>query len=133
MFRDEYVKAVVFVFIGGSGMKLAGRILIAISLFGATASHALVSPKDVNTFTLDHGLKVIVLEDDSIPNANMYTFWKVGSRNEAPGITGLSHFFEHMMFKGSEKYLLFSDGFGISTFGEIKPSPNIGLAKLSFQ
>lgn len=95
----------VFVFfIGGSGMKLAWRILITMSLFGASASHALVSPKDVNTFTLDNGLKVIVLEDDSIPNANMYTFWKVGSRNEAPGITGLSHFFEHMMFNGAKKY-----------------------------
>ena len=34
----------------------------------------------------------------------MYLFWKVGSRNEYPGITGLSHFFEHMMFNGSEKY-----------------------------
>jgi zinc protease len=30
--------------------------------------------------------------------------WKVGSRNEAPGITGLAHFFEHMMFNGSENY-----------------------------
>jgi predicted Zn-dependent peptidase len=34
----------------------------------------------------------------------MYTFWKVGSRNESPGTTGLSHFFEHMMFNGSKNY-----------------------------
>jgi len=34
----------------------------------------------------------------------MYLFWKVGSRNEVPGITGISHFFEHMMFNGSAKY-----------------------------
>jgi predicted Zn-dependent peptidase len=34
----------------------------------------------------------------------MYLFYKVGSRNEHPGITGLSHFFEHMMFNGSKKY-----------------------------
>ena len=46
----------------------------------------------------------MVLEDDSIPNANMYLFWKVGSRNEVRGITGLSHFFEHMMFNGAKKY-----------------------------
>jgi predicted Zn-dependent peptidase len=45
-----------------------------------------------------------VLEDNSIPNANMYLFYKVGSRNEHPGITGLSHFFEHMMFNGAKKY-----------------------------
>ncbi|HEY0058105.1 MAG TPA: pitrilysin family protein, partial [Flavisolibacter sp.] len=42
--------------------------------------------------------------DNSIPNANMYLFYKVGSRNEHPGITGLSHFFEHMMFNGAKKY-----------------------------
>lgn len=60
--------------------------------------------EDVKTFTLKNGMKVIVLEDHSIPNANMYLFWKVGSRNERPGITGLSHFFEHMMFNGAKKY-----------------------------
>ena len=60
--------------------------------------------EDINTFTLENGMKIIVLEDHSIPNANMYLFWKVGSRNEYPGITGLSHFFEHMMFNGSKKY-----------------------------
>ena len=49
-------------------------------------------------------MKFLVLEDNSIPNANMYLFYKVGSRNEHPGITGLSHFFEHMMFNGAKKY-----------------------------
>jgi predicted Zn-dependent peptidase len=49
-------------------------------------------------------MKFIVLESSTIPNANMYTFWKVGSRNEAPGTTGLSHFFEHMMFNGSKHF-----------------------------
>ncbi|MCG9697879.1 pitrilysin family protein [Shewanella sp. Isolate11] len=60
--------------------------------------------EDINSFTLDNGMKIMVLEDSSIPNANMYLFWKVGSRNEVPGITGISHFFEHMMFNGSKKY-----------------------------
>lgn len=59
---------------------------------------------DVKTFTLKNGMKFLVLEDNSIPNANMYLFYKVGSRNEYPGITGLSHFFEHMMFNGAKKY-----------------------------
>ncbi len=60
--------------------------------------------EDVKTFPLKNGMKVIVLEDHSIPNANMYFFWKVGSRNEYPGITGISHFFEHMMFNGAKEY-----------------------------
>ena len=38
--------------------------------------------EDIKSFTLDNGMKILVLEDSSIPNANMYLFWKVGSRNE---------------------------------------------------
>jgi predicted Zn-dependent peptidase len=59
---------------------------------------------DVKSFTLKNGMKFLVIEDNSIPNANMYLFYKVGSRNEYQGITGLSHFFEHMMFNGAKKY-----------------------------
>jgi zinc protease len=69
----------------------------------ASQAHA-VTVDQVKTFTLANGMKFLVLENSSIPNANMYTYWKVGSRNEVPGITGLSHFFEHMMFNGSKKY-----------------------------
>lgn len=67
-------------------------------------SWAITKAQDVKQFTLENGMQIMVLEDDSIPNANMYTFWRVGSRNEYPGITGLSHFFEHMMFNGAKKY-----------------------------
>jgi zinc protease len=54
--------------------------------------------------TLKNGMKVLVQEDPSIPNAALYIFFRVGSRNEHEGITGLSHFFEHMMFNGAKKY-----------------------------
>lgn len=59
---------------------------------------------DVQTFELGNGMKFLVIEDHSIPSANMYLFYRVGSRNERQGITGLSHFFEHMMFNGAKKY-----------------------------
>lgn len=77
--------------------------LSLIAAVGVTDAEA-TTAEDIQSFTLDNGMKIMVLEDDSIPNANMYLFWKVGSRNEVPGITGISHFFEHMMFNGSEKY-----------------------------
>ena len=54
--------------------------------------------------TLKNGMKILVQTDHSIPNVALYTFYKVGSRNERPGTTGLSHFFEHMMFNGAKKY-----------------------------
>ena len=65
---------------------------------------ALDRAEDVKRFQLENGMTFLVLEDHSIPNANMYLFWRVGSRNEYPGITGLSHFFEHMMFNGAKIY-----------------------------
>jgi zinc protease len=66
--------------------------------------HAQLRADDVKTFTLKNGMEFLVLPDNSIPNANMYLYFKVGSRNEYTGITGLSHFFEHMMFNGAKKY-----------------------------
>ncbi len=59
---------------------------------------------DVKTHTLKNGMKILVQEDRSIPNVALYIFYRVGSRNERPGTTGLSHFFEHMMFNGAKKY-----------------------------
>lgn len=59
---------------------------------------------DVTETVLDNGLKVILMEDHSVPVVSRQTFYHVGSRNERPGITGISHFIEHMMFNGAEKY-----------------------------
>lgn len=65
---------------------------------------SLSGQENIRSFTLDNGMKFIVWEDHSIPNADFHLYFKVGSRNEYPGITGLSHFFEHMMFNGAKKY-----------------------------
>lgn len=51
---------------------------------------------------LDNGMKVLVVERHDVPRVYCALYWKVGSVNERPGITGLSHFFEHMMFKGTK-------------------------------
>lgn len=53
---------------------------------------------------LANGLTVLALEDHTVPSVAYYTVFKVGARNERPGITGLSHLFEHMMFNGSAKF-----------------------------
>ena len=59
---------------------------------------------EVRTHTLKNGMKILVQEDQSIPNVALYIFYRIGSRNERPGTTGLSHYFEHMMFNGAKKY-----------------------------
>lgn len=80
------------------------KLLLLFLLMGSQLVNSQMKVDDVKTFVLKNGMKFLVVEDFSIPNANMYLFYKVGSRNEYQGITGLSHFFEHMMFNGAEKY-----------------------------
>ena len=59
--------------------------------------------EQVQAITLANGMRVIVWTDRDIPNVALYNWVRVGSRNEVPGITGLAHFFEHMMFNGTSK------------------------------
>src|SRR4030095_14833895 len=72
---------------------------LALTLLGAPGAQA--APETVTETTLDNGLRVLILEDHRSPIATIQTWYKVGSRNEIPGATGLAHFLEHMMFKGT--------------------------------
>ena len=58
-------------------------------------------PREITSFNLPNGLEVIVWPDHDIPNVALYYFVRAGARNEYPGITGIAHFFEHMMFNGT--------------------------------
>ena len=69
-------------------------------LLAVPAVHAAQAPP-VSEATLDNGLRILVLEDHRSPIATVQTWYRVGSRNEIPGATGLAHFLEHMMFKGT--------------------------------
>jgi len=66
---------------------------------GATLSAATFP---VERHKLANGLVVLLHEDHTVPAVTFWQWYKVGSRNERPGITGISHFFEHMMFNGSK-------------------------------
>ena len=55
----------------------------------------------VQEFNLDNGLKVLLLEDHKSPAVTFQIWYRVGSRNEQDGKSGLAHFLEHMMFKGT--------------------------------
>ncbi|MGB8323293.1 MAG: pitrilysin family protein [Candidatus Acidiferrum sp.] len=85
--------------------SVAGVVVcLTIGLMLAWTPWANAQEYPVATKTLKNGLKVLVQPDHSIPNVALYTFYRIGSRNERPGTTGLSHFFEHMMFNGAKKY-----------------------------
>lgn len=83
-------------------MRSAVLAMTAIFLLGTPVWGQAEFP--VTTKTLKNGMKVLVQTDHSIPNIALYIFYRIGSRNEGPGTTGISHFFEHMMFNGAKKY-----------------------------
>lgn len=59
---------------------------------------------DVTKTTLDNGLRVILKESRVAPVASFWIYYRVGSRNELPGGTGISHWVEHMLFKGTDLF-----------------------------
>ena len=67
----------------------------------ATALAQVPGADQVQAVTLANGMQVIVWPDHDIPNVALFNWVHAGSRNEVPGITGLAHFFEHMMFNGT--------------------------------
>lgn len=56
------------------------------------------------SFTLSNGLEVLLAPQAASPTASVWVWYRVGSKNELPGITGASHWVEHMLFSGSPRY-----------------------------
>ncbi len=67
----------------------------------ATAAEPPAPPAAVTAATLDNGLRVLLLEDHRSPIASVQVWYRVGSRNERRGATGIAHFLEHLMFRGT--------------------------------
>jgi len=53
---------------------------------------------------LPNGLEILIVEDHAVPVVTLYSFFRVGSRNERSGRTGISHLFEHLMFNGAKRF-----------------------------
>lgn len=75
-------------------------IFVAVFLFLSAPAYSL----DIQERFLPNGLKVVTLENHKSPVVTFQVWYKIGSRNEVTGKTGLSHLLEHMMFKGTPKY-----------------------------
>ena len=76
---------------------------IAIFLLAFMSVNAQLLRVDVEEHVLPNGLKVLLYQDKHFPSVACRMFCKMGSVNEYPGITGISHMFEHMMFKGTKR------------------------------
>jgi zinc protease len=82
-------------------MRLAGLAagLVSMVLSATTAGSAIFNPE---TFTLSNGMQVVVIANDRAPIVTHMVWYKVGSADEAPGQSGVAHFLEHLMFKGTK-------------------------------
>jgi zinc protease len=81
-------------------MKHIRIFLASILLLIPITTYAL----EVKEYKLDNGLKVLIIEEHKAPVATFQVWYRVGSRDEPAGKSGLSHLVEHMMFKGTPKY-----------------------------
>jgi zinc protease len=82
-----------------TGLMLAATLLAAPALAASPAT-----AERPATFTLDNGLQVVVIPDHRTPVATQMIWYKVGSADETPGKSGLAHFLEHLMFKGTKAH-----------------------------
>jgi len=82
-------------------VRIATLLLLIISLLAPSSSHA---ADRVVAATLDNGLRVLLLEDQRSPIVSFQVWYRVGSRNEHRGSTGIAHFLEHLMFKGTPSH-----------------------------
>lgn len=77
-------------------LRFTGAALVAASLAGSALAG------DVTHFTLDNGLEAVVIEDHRAPVVVHMVWYRAGSADEVPGKSGVAHFLEHLMFKGTD-------------------------------
>jgi len=75
---------------------------IWLSLVFATAGGTALSKQEITSFTLENGMDVVVVEDHRAPVAIQMIWYKVGAADEPAGQSGIAHFLEHLMFRGTE-------------------------------
>ena len=80
------------------------RAVLAAALLAALPATAGAQAPAIEDFSLDNGLQVVVIPDHRAPVATHMLWYKIGSADEAPGKSGIAHFFEHLMFKGTSNY-----------------------------
>ncbi len=84
----------------------AGALLLFLTALpaGVTSAETPRGREEVSNFLLDNGMEVVVIPDHRAPIVTHMVWYKVGSADEPPGKSGIAHFFEHLMFKGTKNH-----------------------------
>ncbi|MVA99566.1 insulinase family protein [Nitratireductor sp. CAU 1489] len=84
---------------------MSGAIMFSTAVAAPSAPGQEADAKStVSRFVLDNGLEIVVIPDHRAPIVTHMLWYKVGSADEAPGKSGIAHFFEHLMFKGTTNH-----------------------------
>src|SRR6056297_1086511 len=78
------------------------RFLILALLAGIAFAFPARAEEQVTTFTLDNGMEVVVIEDHRAPVVVHMVWYRAGSSDEPPGTSGIAHYLEHLLFKGTD-------------------------------
>jgi zinc protease len=87
-----------------SAHRFAVALLALVLFTSGVWAQASPTSDPPTTFILDNGLQVVVIQDHRTPVVTQMIWYKVGSADETPGKSGLAHFLEHLMFKGTAKH-----------------------------
>ena len=82
----------------------AALTMLALCLAGPAVAAERSADSDISDFVLDNGMEVVVIPDHRAPVVTHMVWYKVGSADEPPGKSGIAHFFEHLMFKGTTNH-----------------------------
>ena len=82
---------------------MLSRVFIILALLCALPGLALAKTFNAETFTLDNGMQVVVIPNHRAPVVSHMVWYKFGGADEKPGQSGVAHFLEHLMFKGTPK------------------------------
>ncbi|MBK8456006.1 MAG: insulinase family protein [Phyllobacteriaceae bacterium] len=85
-------------------VTLAGRFLAGVAFIALSAAPARAGAVDIAEFTLDNGLRLVVVPDHRAPVVTHMAWYRIGSADEPAGKSGIAHFFEHLMFKGTKTH-----------------------------
>src|SRR6202008_4845404 len=85
--------------------RFAAALLVPLALAASSAfAQTTFTSEPPTSFTLPNGLQVLIIQDHRTPVVTQMVWYKVGSADETPGKSGLAHFLEHLMFKGTAKH-----------------------------
>jgi zinc protease len=105
LLNDDFIRGLrVMIFAWLRIMPAAAAALLVLGQGLVAPAYAAPEGPPISSFTLANGLEVVVIPDHRTPVVTHMIWYKVGAADETPGKSGLAHFLEHLMFKGTQKH-----------------------------